>query len=223
MRRLALALLVAAGVAVPGRGLAGVPVVYDQSAGPTGIKALGASNFETIDLVIDGGPNSSDLESEGDPIILCKNANGDELCGIDLSVIVEGDGRIVDYFEGGGEGEGPFIVHHPDGEFSPTSTFRLNLLQADPDSPPFAGQIYLGMLVLDTFDNGPLTATVRASGQFVGADGVLRSIPSRVIANRPVVIPEPPGALMLWTGIAGLALLHRLRQRKSDACQAYRP
>jgi hypothetical protein len=222
-------LLLGALVAVPGAALAGVPVVYDQSAGPTGTKELGASDFEFIDLIIDGGPIDSDVEGEGDPIIICQNANGDELCGIDLTVIVEGDGRIVDYFEGGaasGESGGgaagtspdpppPFIVHHPDGEFAPTSMFRLNVLQAEPFDPPSTGPIFLGTLVLDTFDNGPLTATVTASGQFVAADGTLGSIPSRVIADRPVLIPEPPGVLMLWTGIAGLALLHRLRKRKS--------
>jgi hypothetical protein len=227
-----LALWVGALVVVPGPGLAGVPVVYDESAGPTGTKELGASDFEFIDLIIDGGPIDSDVEGEGDPIIICQNADGDELCGIDLTVIVEGDGRIVDYFlipdtDDGGDGGGggatgtspdpppPFIVHHPDGEFAPTSMFRLNVLQAEPFDPPSTGPIFLGTLVLDTFDNGPLTATVTASGQFVAADGTLGSIPSRVIADRPVLIPEPPGVLMLWTGIAGLALLHRLRKRKS--------
>ena len=195
-----------------------IPVVYDRDAGPNAVKQLGATDAETVRLYIHGGADSSgsgefceDCE-EFIVVEICENAMGDELCGIDITVTVDGDSRIVGFVppvESLGE-----VVHFPVGpSFPPTTQLRLNVLQADPSNPPFPGAQELGTLTIDTFDGGSLSASVRAGGQAVRADGSLRSVPERVIA-----VPEPARILLLVSGIAYLSSLARIRMARGDDC-----
>jgi hypothetical protein len=154
----------------------GNPAVYHSSDGadPGKPKRLSpGSEDESIKLYINAGSNASVISPA---IKFCKNADGDELCGIDVVVKFFGDGQFTSF--AGNEG----VVHylHYPGEpdvASPTSVLRLNVLQAiDPPSPPLPQP--LGTLNLETGTKG---CRVEAEGEVVGADGELKTIPKGTI------------------------------------------
>jgi hypothetical protein len=180
-----LALVFGAGPAMAG----GIPTVYHSSDGvDPGQPKQFTEEIETLQLYVcvrvAGGTD-------------CSTASGDELRGIDVIVEVEGEGQFTGFDKNGD------IVHYPEGTtFSPTSTFRLNAVQAV--SPPSAGPQLLGTLTLE--GNGIDGSVVRARGQVVTDDLSLKDIDQRIVA-----LPEPNAMLLLVSGILGLTLLGRLR------------
>jgi hypothetical protein len=175
----------------------GEPTVYHSSNGvDSGRPAyLGTTSNETIKLYVSAGS----IESNGGTTA-CDDGNGDEFCGIDVIVEIEGDGQFTGFAKNGN------VVHYPEGTTftSPSSSFRLNVVQGT--SPPTAGPQLLGTLTLD--NTGPEGSDVTARGHVVEADLALNDIPERTIA-----LPEPNGLLLLVSGIFGLAVLNRLRGR----------
>jgi hypothetical protein len=132
---------------------------------------------------------------------ICQDGNGDELCGADVILKLNGPGLITGFMAAP---TGPLIVFDPD-PFTPTTELRLNLLTATP--PHVMGSKLLGTLTLDLSSaSGANPSSVEAHGQVVDAAGRLQSIPLQLIA-----VPEPSHAWLLASGILGLALLYRLR------------
>jgi hypothetical protein len=179
-----------------GSARADTPVVYDASAGPTGVKELSTS-AELVQLRIDLG---SDVSTGA----VCKDGDGDELCAADLLVTLDGPGAIVAFSP---PGPGSEVIYEPSSFFPTTTTLRLNVLQSL--SPPAPGPQDLGTLTVDAsggWQGTPIRIDV--SGQAVNAAGSLVTIPTRTIA-----LPEASGRVLLLSGILGLGVLQWLRAR----------
>jgi hypothetical protein len=174
-----------------GSARADTPVVYDASAGPTGVRELSTSSEESVELRIDLG---SDVSTGS----VCEDGDGDELCAADLLVTLDGPGSIDAFSPGSG------VIYEPD---PPTTALRLNVLQSL--SPPTPGPQDLGTLTVDAsggWQGTPIRIDV--SGQAVNAAGSLVTIPTRTIA-----LPEASGRALLLSGILGLGVLQWLRAR----------
>ena len=182
-----LALIVAAG------GAAGAPIVYN-SPGDTGDRPefaphLPKASSVTLHLWLDPGS----LPISG---TLCSNATGDASCAYDLRVQVQGDSKIVSFTPIGDVVQNITTTENP-------TMLRANRLT---NGAPIIGKQKIGTLVVDT--TGPQGGLIEVTGvHSLGAALQLESIPSNTIAY----VPEPGELVLLVSGLAGLALLHRLR------------
>jgi hypothetical protein len=194
---LALSLILAAGGA--GATTTGYPIVY-HSPGDTGLRPphppyLPKASSVTLHLWMDAGPVSP---GSG----LCDDGAGDASCAYDVRVNVQGDSKLVG-FTGIGD-----VVYHPNNlsPSNPATTLRLNRLAK---TTPIVGRQKIGTLVVDT--SFPLGGLIEVNGvHSVGAAQQRDAIPTNTLA----FVPEPDQMLLLVSGLAGLALLDRLRRRR---------
>jgi uncharacterized protein YuzE len=180
------------------------PVVYhsescdgvDQTPGEPGI--LGFDPNEPVCVyVVRGAASSSGTK--------CDESNdppGDEICGADVLIEIQGDGSIAG-FTGG-----PGVVAHPTDFGGNPKQIRMNVARAAPP-PADPNPVFLGELQVDTTSPQPVDVVVMGI-QIVNAARQLENIPDEVTIARSV--PEPDFLLQLGTGLIGLAGLHRLRR-----------
>lgn len=183
---LLLALVLAAGAAT------GEPLVY-HSPGDSGTlpgypPSLPKASSVSLYLWIDPGS----LPVSG---TVCNNAIGDASCAYDLRVQVQGDSKLLNFVPTGGACDVGCKL---------TDTMlRVNRILT---STPLIGKQRLGVLTVNTsFPQGGLIEVTGVHS--VGAARQLQNIPSHTIAY----VPEPGMIVLLLSGLAGLAVLHRLR------------
>lgn len=177
------------------------PVVYDLSVLPGEAKQLSIGSG-TLDLYIYLGAGQT-LSG-----VLCEDGDGDELCAADVELTLTGPGEIDGFNP---PVTGPAVIYEP--MIFPTSAIRLNILQSiSPPSPPFPQP--LGALSVNVFSTASPENPVKvvAAGQAVDAGGILKGIPSIVVAK----VPEPSVIVLLLSGALGLAALHWLRNYRSN-------
>jgi hypothetical protein len=186
---LALALLLAATTA------SAAPFVYhspgdsgDAPGPPAGPPYLPKAANVTLYLWID--PGATALAGT-----ICADATGDASCAYDLRVQVQGDSKIKSATLSGD------VIQH----ISPDEkTLRANRIAKSP--PYIVGKQKIGQIVVDT--TGPLGGSIEVTGvHSLGAALQVDRLPSNTLAY----VPEPGQLLLLVSGLAGLALLHRLR------------
>jgi hypothetical protein len=127
---------------------------------------------------------------------------GDQLCGYDLLIEVEGDpsASISDFDPASALKTAVYPV-------MPATTRQLRVNFVDV-APPNASPIHVGTLTVDA--TGFTAAKVWAKGEnVVTANLGLVDIDDQIIA-----LPEPGGMLLLVSGILGLAALSRLPRRR---------
>ena len=184
-----LALVLAAGAA------SGDPLVY-YSPGDTGYKPVQATRIPkgtTVPLYlwIDPGPQAPSGT-------VCSNATGDASCAYDLRIQVTGASTLTSFVPTGGACD---IGCKLTG-----SMLRVNRILT---STPLVGKQRLGVLTVNTA-SAPGSAQIDVTGMHsVGAARQLQPISNSTIATVPV--PEPGMLVLLFSGLAGLAVLHRLR------------
>jgi hypothetical protein len=181
-------------LALAAGGATADPLVY-HSPGDTGNQPATAPNLPkassvTLYLWLDPGPTAP----SGD---LCDTATGDASCAYDLRVQVMPGGDVQ------------FLAFEPTGaacaigcKLTP-NMLRVNRLLT---STPLIGRQKLGQLTVNTL--GPAGGEIWVTGvHSVGAARQLANIPHKQIAY----VPEPDQLVLLLSGLAGLAVLHRLR------------
>jgi hypothetical protein len=184
-----LGLLVTAGAATAG------PLVY-HSPGDTGIRPTTPPNLpkaSAVTLYLWLDPGSAPLSGT-----VCNNASGDASCAYDLRVQVQGDSKIVSFTPIGD------VVQ----KLTPPTNSTLLRANRLANTAPIVGKQKIGTLVVNT--SGPLGGTIDVTGvHSLGAALQLDPIPSNTLA----FVPEPGELVLLVSGLAGLAVLNRLRSR----------
>jgi hypothetical protein len=176
--------------------------VYASQAGGDwqGTRALLIGATEVLELYIDKrGTGSSTTKCD------TEEGNGDELCGYDAVIEVQGDaGAFISDFDPDSSLASE-MAFYPDTPLpAGTRQLRVNLVDVN---PPDANPIHIGTLSVDaTAARGPVTVLVTGQGAVL-ANLDLVPIPVQIIA-----VPEPAELLLLGIGIPGLAGLHRLRR-----------
>ena len=184
-RGLALALMLGAS------GATAAPLVY-HSPGDTGIRPeipphLPKAGSVTLYLWLDPGP----LPTSG---VVCTDATGDASCAYDLRVQVQGDPQLLNFVPA----DGPCDI----GCKLTSTLLRVNQIPTQALTEPTK----IGELTVDT--SNPLGGLIEVTGMHsVGAARQLENIPTLPIAY----VPEPGQLVLLLSGLAGLAALHRLR------------
>jgi hypothetical protein len=192
------ALLLALLAAAPA---AGMPTLY-HSPGDTGVDpgafppTLPSGTAHTVYLYLDAGPDPTTLGTVCHASPSGGGGNGDETCGLHFRIEVSGDLSIL--------GFSPEV-----GSATANNTgTQLTAAIVTTASPLPPGPTRFGSLQLASGSlggTGELTLL-----QAVDADLELQSASSRTL----FFVPEPGRALLLGAGLAGLALLHRLRARR---------
>jgi hypothetical protein len=207
--------------AAPARALP--EVYYDPSGGtakPGYPPALpkGSSAYP-VDLVFNPGSQATAVGVACDAGEGVESGNGEESCGFDITV--QGSGDLV--FSGYsplspfGTTNWTISVEPCQEDFAcagctpePTcTTLHAAMLTMPPGPPgPVLGPVKLGTLFVDTTTAGG--GRVRATSvENVSAGLALRSDSGPDLA----FVPEPGAYLLIVSGVAGLGLLHRLRER----------
>jgi hypothetical protein len=167
------------------------PIVY-HSPGDSGFRQAYAPYLPKqasvkLYLWLDPGPTAPSGT-------VCTNATGHASCAYDVRVQVQGDSQLVSF----APVSGPCDI----GCKLTSSMLRMNAIPAQ----PLVGRTKLGELTVDT--TYPLGGVIEVTGvHSVGAARQLETIPSLPIAY----VPEPGMLILLVSGLAGLAALHRLR------------
>jgi hypothetical protein len=183
---LALTLFLAAAAAT------GAPLVY-HSPGDTGLAPgppvgapyLPKATNVTLYLWLNPGPTAPSGTT-------CVDATGHASCAYDLRVQVQGDSQLVSFSPIGD------VVY----DLTPTM-LRANRIAKD---APLVGPTKIGELVVNTL--GPQGGLIHVTGvNSVGAALQVEGMPTNTLAY----VPEPDQLVLLVSGLAGLALLHRLR------------
>jgi hypothetical protein len=185
-----LALVLAAGAA------SGDPLVY-YSPGDTGYRPSQAWNIpkgmSSVPLYLWIDPGTQPLSGT-----VCNNATGDASCAYDLRVQVHGDPKLVSFVPTGSVCDVGCKLTD--------SMLRVNRILT---SAPLIGRQRLGVLTVDT--TLPAGGDIEVTGvHSVGAARQLQPISENTIA-RVLPVPEPGMLVLLFSGLAGLAVLYRLR------------
>ena len=189
MRRYWLGLLLS--LALGAEGAKGAPLVYhspgDGGGRPGYAPYLPKQASVTLYLWLDPGP--APLSGT-----VCTNATGDASCAYDVRVQVFGDSQLLNFVPS----QGLCDV----GCNLTASMLRVNKIPIT----PLIGRQKIGELTVRT--NLPQGGSIEVTGvHSVGAARQLQNIPSLPIAY----VPEPGMLVLLISGLAGLAVLHRLR------------
>ena len=152
---------------------------------------------ENYDLYIDklgtGTSTTACDELEGD---------GDEICGYDVLIQLEGEGHISFFVEDTGHASA--IEYFPETFTSSTKELRITFVDVNPAD---AEELPIGTLTVDATGRVGAT-TLRA----IGNDAVTAALNLESVPNQVIAVPEPSGYALLAAGIAGLAALYRLRR-----------
>ena len=191
MKTLGIGLLLA--LFVGASSATGAPIVYhspgDTGTRPTIAPYLPKASSVTLHLWLD--PGSTPVSGT-----VCTDATGDASCAYDLRIQVQGDSKIVSFTPIGD------VIQ----KLTPPTNATLLRANRIASAAPLIGKQKIGTLVVDT--TGPQGGLIEVTGvHSLGAALQLESIPSNTIAY----VPEPGQLLLLASGLAGLAVLHRLR------------
>jgi hypothetical protein len=184
---LLLALVLAAGAATS------APLVYHSVADNGAVNdpvVIPKTGYVTLNLWID--PGSQPISG-----LICKDATGDASCAYDLRVQPQGGSQLLSFVPTGGSCD---IGCNLTG-----SMLRVNRILT---SSPLVGKQRLGTLTVDTSSSQPGGYIEVTGVHSVGAARQLQDIPTRTLAY----VPEPGMLVLLLSGLAGLAVLHRLRR-----------
>jgi hypothetical protein len=161
--------------------------VYASDSGDyEGIKLIGTTASENYDLYIDK----------------LGTAAGEEIYGYDVLIRLEGPGHIAGFLEDSAHASA--IEYFPETFTSNSKQLRITFVDVDPAD---AGWLPIGTLTVDA--TGAVGApTLRA----VGNGAVTAALNLENIPNQVIALPEPSETALLVAGIAGLAVLYRLRR-----------
>jgi hypothetical protein len=188
--------------------------------------AIQGEEGDRINLWINGG----DLDSDPLKTVCMKGedgGDGHELCGADILLELKGFGTLSNF---NGDEAMTTLVHNPpcdevdeggDCVALPAGKTQLRMNFRRGEEAPIADKRRVGWLEVevDGVNASPANpVSVEVSGiAAVGANLQMRLIPKdHVIAKGPGArdcIPEPGETMLLVSGLAGLALLYRLRGR----------
>jgi hypothetical protein len=185
---LVLALVLAAAAAT------GAPLVYHSPGDtghapgpPAGAPYLPKASSVTLYLWLDPGPTAP---SGGET---CVDAAGHASCAYDVRIRVQGDSQLTGFSPIGSD-----VVF----DLTPTM-LRANRIMKN---SPLVGPTKIGQLVVNTL--GPQGGLIEVAGvNNVGAALQVEGLPNHTLAY----VPEPDQLVLLFAGLAGLAVLHRLR------------
>jgi hypothetical protein len=183
-------------LAVAAQPSTGNPVVYRSGDvyGLDPVTTIQAANDQQLFLYLDyandpdGGPSSAGAT-------MCVDADGDETCAFDVWIEMATDTATFDSFTPADPAK--FVSR-----LDPTS-LRVNGIEVAGMAIPAP----IGTLVVDALGASQIQISVLGVHR-VGAAGQLDAIQPTVI-----LVPEPGRAVLLGSGIAGLAALQRLRRR----------
>jgi hypothetical protein len=187
-----LALVLAAGAAT------GAPLVYHSvpdNGVVNGPVVIPKTSSVTLNLWID--PGSQPISGT-----ICNNATGDASCAYDLRVQSQGGSQLVSFLPTGGSL--CTSVSTDVGCKLTASMLRVNRILI---SAPLVGKQRLGTLTVNTSSSQPNGFLEVTGVHSVGAARQLQNITPRTVAY----VPEPGMLVLLFSGLAGLAALHRLR------------
>lgn len=153
------------------------PVVYHSTTGvdPGAVHTLPRDQVNTpVEIWIDSG----DIEGESAPGTACDDGTGDETCGLDVEILVSGDGWIASFTPDAGVVAAPSV-------FGPgVQALRANAIF--PSSPP-PGPRRIGVLGVDT--TGANDTRIDVIGHHrVGAALQLETLSPTLIAQTPPVV-----------------------------------
>lgn len=137
---------------------------------------------------------------------------GDEICGYDVLIEIQGPGCFTGSFTAGTPGNGP-VVYHPTGDLD-CDTKQLHAALVNTGATSTDPQ-HIVTVKVDAPEAAESTKVLVLGRSVVAANLALESIPQDTIAATPV--PEPAEILLLASAIAGLAWLHRLRKGSPSA------
>jgi hypothetical protein len=217
----------------------GSPVVYHDhygapcdasiapTLGPLAPYSLPPNARPTLCLYVDYQNDLVANESSGGGT-MCVDEDGDETCAFDVRLEIESEDPTYPKFESFAPPTGLPATTKIEWEIEEPArrTLRVNGIDASGMAIPAP----VGTVTLDRECSTPCTAQVFVRGPCdgsldsgcerqrgsmrVGAAGQLDAIQEQVIA---VAVPEPDRTLLLACGLAGLALLARLRRRRLAA------
>jgi hypothetical protein len=174
----------------------------DSPINPNTAVELQGDETESVYLYVEFGSGSS-----AEPCVV--SATGDEVCGFDVSIYLQGEAYIVDFVEETG------VKYMPQSFTTDSRALRAVGVTA---INPAAGPQRIGELVLDTWNADNQTylhgAILIDEGEAVKANLDVFPIERDVMAT---TVPEPGEMLLLVSGILGLAALYRLRSRSARA------
>jgi len=194
----------AAALAVPATG---DPVVY-HSPGDDGTPPVSspveipAESNQELYLFIDYD-NDRDPPGSTGAGTMCVDEDGNETCGFDLLIEMTTDVATFTSFV-------PPVSSNIVGRIDPSDATTLRVNGIDVGGMAIPARI--GTLTVDALGANQLQIAVQGVHR-VGAAGQLDAVQPQVIVR----LPEPGGTLLLVSGLAGLAALHRLRRRRVRA------
>jgi len=174
-------------------------VFADDNGVNNGVVALDTQALHVLEIWIEKD------EGMGTSLDACNDAEGqgegDEICGYDVLIKVGGSGCLDAFVPDSGA-----VIYHPPSQDLNCTTPELQAAFVN-TGPTSSDPLRIGWLTVNAV--GASAAKVEVLGEhIVAADLALEEIPQATITY----VPEPGEILLLASGIAGLAGLHRLRK-----------